>query len=93
MGLVGSVSRVNVVRVVPNLLADMGYARQSLQERERGAGDGAGLLMVVVRKSRVQIDEMKSAEMSKSYRRVPANATCYPNRPTTVLKSGNMHLA
>ena len=39
MGWVGSVSRVNVVRVVPNLLADMGYARQSLQERERGAGD------------------------------------------------------
>ena len=35
----------------------------------------AELSMVVVRKSRVRIDEMKSAEMSKSYRRVPANAT------------------
>jgi hypothetical protein len=33
----GSVSRVDVARVVPILSADMGtYARQSLQERERG---------------------------------------------------------
>ena len=40
LGWVGLASQVNVVRVVPNLLADMGYARQSLQERERGAGDG-----------------------------------------------------
>ena len=41
MGWVVSLSRVNVVaRVVPSFPADMGYARQSLQERERGAGDG-----------------------------------------------------
>ena len=40
MGWVGLVSQVNVVRVVPNFLADMGYARQSLQERECGVGDG-----------------------------------------------------
>ena len=35
-------SQVNVAGVVPNLPADMimGYARQSLQKRERGAGDG-----------------------------------------------------
>ena len=33
-------SRVDVARVVPILSADMGYARKSLQERERWVEDG-----------------------------------------------------
>jgi len=40
---VGSVSGVGVARVVPVLSADMGYARQGLQGRERGWRMGAGL--------------------------------------------------
>ena len=40
---VGSVSWVGVVRVVPILSADMGYARQGLQGREWGWRMGAGL--------------------------------------------------
>ena len=52
-----------------------GMQGRACRKESVGWGMGAELSMVVVRKSRVQIDEMKSAEMSKSYRRVPANAT------------------
>ena len=52
-----------------------GMQGRACRKESVGLEMGAELSMVVVRKSRVQIDEMKSAEMSKFYRRVPANAT------------------
>ena len=63
----------------------MGNAWQSLPERERGVGDGGtvdGACEEVtcdeIGIPRTQINEMKSAEMPKSYRRVPANGTPCP---------------
>ena len=60
----------------------MGNAWQSLPERERGVGDGGtvdGACEEVtcdeIGIPRTQINEIKSAEMPKSYRRVPANGT------------------
>ena len=65
---VGLVSQVNVAGVVPNLPANMimGYARQSLQKRERGAGpagdgrrtvDGASCEKVTCADRRNEISE------------------------------------
>ena len=60
----------------------MGNAWQSLPERERGVEDGGTVDSACEKVTcdeigipRTQINEMKSAEMPKSYRRVPANGT------------------
>ena len=68
-------SRVDVARIIPILSADMGCARQSLQERERVEDACGKVTCDETGIPRTQIKEMKSAEMSKSYRRVPANGT------------------
>ena len=62
-----------------------GMQGRACRKESVGQGMGAELSMVVVRKSRVQIHEMKSAEMSKSYRRVPANARHLQKRSVALI--------